>query len=60
VDLHLGALDAPDKFKPTYELWTVRREAWLPEFGLEGFEGDRTQHEEDETPILFRDTRTML
>ncbi|MCW3796279.1 GFA family protein [Sphingomonas sp. BN140010] len=41
VDLHLGALDAPDQFTPTYELWTVRREAWLPEFGLRGFEGDR-------------------
>jgi len=41
VDLHLGALDAPDQFKPTYELWTVRREAWLPDFGLEAFVGDR-------------------
>lgn len=43
VDLHLGALDAPDQFTPTYELWTVRREAWLPDFGLEGFEGDRIE-----------------
>jgi hypothetical protein len=43
VDLHLGALDAPDQFMPTYELWTLRREAWLPEFGLEGFEGDRAK-----------------
>ncbi|RST29991.1 GFA family protein [Sphingomonas ginkgonis] len=41
VDLHLGTLDAPDQFRPSYELWTVRREEWLPDFGLEGFEGDR-------------------
>ena len=42
VDLHLGALDEIDQFRPTYELWTVRREGWLPDFGLKGFEGDRT------------------
>jgi hypothetical protein len=41
VDLHLGTLDEPDQFRPSYELWTVRREGWLPEFGLEGLEGDR-------------------
>ena len=34
VEVHLGALDAPDQFKPTYECWTVRREAWLPPFPL--------------------------
>jgi hypothetical protein len=34
VDVHLGALDAPDRFTPTYELWTVRREAFLPPFPL--------------------------
>ena len=32
VEVHLGALDAPDQFAPTYELWTIRRERWLPEF----------------------------
>ncbi|WP_422375632.1 GFA family protein [Roseibium sp.] len=32
IEVHLGALDAPDQFRPTYELWTIRREAWLPEF----------------------------
>ncbi len=32
IELHLGALDAPDQFTPDYELWTVRREVWLPEF----------------------------
>ena len=34
VEVNLGALDAPDQFQPTYELWTVRREAWLPPFPL--------------------------
>jgi hypothetical protein len=34
VEVHLGALDAPDQLKPTYECWTVRRESWLPEFPL--------------------------
>ena len=34
VMVNLGALDAPDQLKPTYELWTVRREAWLPPFPL--------------------------
>lgn len=34
VEVNLGALDAPDQFQPTYELWTVRRESWLPPFPL--------------------------
>lgn len=32
VEVNLGALDEVDRFQPTYELWTVRRENWLPEF----------------------------
>jgi hypothetical protein len=32
IEVHLGALDAPDRFVPTYECWTVRRESWLPPF----------------------------
>jgi len=32
VEVNLGALDAPDQLKPTYELWTIRRESWLPPF----------------------------
>lgn len=32
VEVNLGTLDAPDQFMPTYELWTVRRESWLPPF----------------------------
>ncbi|WP_067224497.1 GFA family protein [Stappia indica] len=42
VMINIGALDAPDQFAPTYELWTVRREAWLPEFPLKHrYEHDR-------------------
>jgi hypothetical protein len=32
IEVNLGALDATDQFVPTYELWTVRRESWLPPF----------------------------
>ncbi|MBC7280378.1 GFA family protein [Hoeflea sp.] len=32
VEVNLGALDATDRFTPTYELWTIRRESWLPPF----------------------------
>lgn len=32
IEVNLGALDATDQLVPTYELWTVRREAWLPPF----------------------------
>jgi hypothetical protein len=32
IEINLGSLDAADQLKPTYELWTVRRESWLPPF----------------------------
>lgn len=32
IELHLGSLDSPDQLTPSYECWTVRREAWLPPF----------------------------
>ncbi|MEZ3185633.1 GFA family protein [Pseudomonas sp. LM13] len=34
IEVSLGALDVPDLLMPTYELWTVRRESWLPAFPL--------------------------
>jgi hypothetical protein len=34
VEVNLGSLDAPDRFKPSYELWTLRRESWLPPFSF--------------------------
>lgn len=42
VEVHLGTLDAPDQFRPTYELWTDRRESFLPAFpGLRRHPGNR-------------------
>lgn len=32
VEVNLGALDEPDQLAPSYELWTIRRESWLPPF----------------------------
>lgn len=34
IELNLGILDGPHELVPTYELWTIRREAWLPPFPL--------------------------
>jgi len=43
VELHLGCLDATDQLTPTYESWTIRREAWLPPFDVaHRYERDRT------------------
>lgn len=42
IELHIGAMDAPDAFVPTYENWTIRRAKWLPEFpGMTGYDRDR-------------------
>ncbi len=42
IGVNLGSLDAPDQLTPTYELWTIRREAWLPPFPLaRHYERDR-------------------
>ena len=42
IEVHLGALDAPNQLKPTYELWSVRRESWLPMFpGTNVYERNR-------------------
>ncbi len=42
IEVHLGALDAPDQLVPTYECWTLRRESWLPAFPrTRTFERDR-------------------
>ena len=49
VEVNLGALDAPDQFIPTYELWTIRREGWLPPFPLaRRYERDRDPAERRE------------
>jgi hypothetical protein len=42
IGINLGAFDAPDQFTPTYELWTIRREGWLPEFpGMRRYDRNR-------------------
>ncbi|MFI0472485.1 GFA family protein [Halomonas sp. HMF6819] len=42
IEIHLGALDAPNQLHPSYEVWTLRREAWLPPFPeVERFDRDR-------------------
>jgi hypothetical protein len=41
IEVHLGALDEPSLFRPTYENWVVRREAWLPPFDTQRFEHNR-------------------
>jgi len=46
VEVHLGAFDAPDQLTPAYELWTIRRESWLPPFPLKRrYERDRESTE---------------
>ncbi|WP_427024446.1 GFA family protein [Aureimonas ureilytica] len=54
IEIHLGSLDAPDRFQPTYELWTLRREGWLPPFPLsrhyERDRGSAGRFEGDEPP----------
>jgi hypothetical protein len=42
IEINLGSLDQPNQFRPTYELWTIRREAWLPRFeGMTLYERNR-------------------
>jgi hypothetical protein len=42
LEINLGSLDQPDQLRPSYELWTNRRENWLPEFpGMERYDRDR-------------------
>ncbi|WP_037036643.1 GFA family protein [Pseudovibrio sp. JE062] len=44
VEVHLGILDEPNQLAPTYELWTTRRENWLPEFPVsKTYEKDRVE-----------------
>jgi hypothetical protein len=32
TEVNLGSFDEPDQLRPTYELFTSRRESWLPVF----------------------------
>ena len=44
IELHLGSFDEPGRWAPTYELWTIRREPWLPAIPgvVRRYERDRT------------------
>lgn len=47
IELHLGALDEPDRLTPSYEGWCLRREAWLPSFpGMARYEREREPADE--------------
>ena len=54
IEVNLGTLDAPDQFQPTYELWTIRRESWLPPFTqMKHYPGNRDgagRREDQSTP----------
>ena len=42
IEVNLGSLDTPYQLVPAYELWTIRRESWLPPFpGTKMYERDR-------------------
>ncbi|MGF0538098.1 GFA family protein [Agrobacterium sp. ES01] len=49
IEVNLGSLDQPNRLVPTYELWTVRRENWLPPFPLQRrYDRDRESDERSE------------
>lgn len=49
IEIHLGTLDEPSQFTPTYELWTIRRESWLPPFPINRtYESDRISNDRQE------------
>lgn len=42
IEVHLDTFDDTSVFAPTYELWTSRKESWLPDMPeLEGHTRDR-------------------
>lgn len=50
LEISLGSLDAPNQLAPTYELWTVRRESWLPAFPFKHqYERDRSSTSRSES-----------
>lgn len=49
IEVNLGTLDAPDQFVPSYELWTIRREGWLPPFPMRAYPQDRAEDNRSES-----------
>ncbi|KJV34746.1 GFA family protein [Luteibacter yeojuensis] len=41
IELYAGLFSAPGLFKPEYEVWTLRREPWLPALQLAQYPRDR-------------------
>ncbi|MEM9581841.1 MAG: GFA family protein [Pseudomonadota bacterium] len=42
IELHLGAMDNADAFRPTYETWVIRRAIWVsPVEGATQYERNR-------------------
>jgi hypothetical protein len=42
IEVAVGSFDAPNQVQPTYELWMLRRETWLPTFDVaRRYERDR-------------------
>ena len=53
IEIPLGTLDEPDCLIPTYELWTIRREAWLPPFeGMRAYLRDRENPDRHEGAVI--------
>ena len=51
IEIKLGILDAADQLVPTYELWTLRRESWLPAFPhMKLYSRDRETNDRSESP----------
>ena len=43
VEIFVGIFDEPNTIPPpSYEIWTVRRESWLPKFPTQTYDKDRT------------------
>src|SRR5690606_26062470 len=58
VELHLGALDAPDPLGPSCELVTVLRESWLPPLPFtKRYDRDRESSSRSEGELVVRPGR---
>ena len=50
IEVSLGSFDEPNQLTPTYELWAVRRESWLPPFPVKRqYERDRESKSRSES-----------
>jgi hypothetical protein len=51
--LYPGSFDEIGLWQPTYELWTIRRDPWLPTFPavVNRYEGDRPKWSRTEPPL---------